>query len=187
MVRNGRFGPESSCAIWLLRPSLGRATRRGQHRASRAHGYPPGPRAAERLARVHRRRRPASRLTGLRPRGSPLVSELCARRPPSSGAPAPRRRRLGSSGVSGVRARRGDASDGARPRVLRPRARASTRTAFGFAPPTAPFPSPPSSIAATASSRGSPHRFASSWISPKSRHEKRIHYSAAYQDSVMSF
>ena len=55
---------------------------------------------------------------------------------------------------------RGDVRSGARARVLRPRARASTRTPFGLAPPAAPFPSPPSSIAAAASSRGSPRRFA---------------------------
>ena len=54
----------------------------------------------------------------------------------------------------------GDVRPGARPRVLRPRTRASTRTPFGLAPPAAPFPSPPSSIAAAASSRGSPRRFA---------------------------
>ena len=73
--------------------------------------------------------------------------------PPSSGNPVRRRVRLGSSAVSGARARRGDASGGAQPRVLRPRIRASTRTPFGLAPPTEPFPSATSSIAALASSR----------------------------------
>ena len=36
-------------------------------------------------------------------------------------------------------------------------------TPFGLAPPAAPFPSPPSSIAAAASVRGSPLRFATLW------------------------
>ena len=143
-----------------LRPCLGRGTRRGQHRARRAHGSPPGSRADTSLARARRRRRPASRLDGLRPRGSPPFFRVPRPQPPSSGDPSRRRRRLGSSGASGSRARRGDASGGTRPRVLRPRDRASTRTPFGLAPPAAPFPSPPSSIAAAASSRGSPRRFA---------------------------
>ena len=65
----------------------------------------------------------------------------------------------------------GDVRSGARPRVLRPPARASPRTPFGLAPPAAPFPSPPSSIAAGAPARGSPRRFASPWRQPKSLQE----------------
>ena len=151
---------------WPLRPCLGRGTRRGQHRAGRAHGSPPGLRA-DGLGHPRRCAQalpPGIVATSLRQSfrkcdvfGRPLAG-LTSPVPKDSQTIHSARPRAGRAARA-----RGDVRSGARPRVLRPRTRASTRTPYGLAPPAEPFPSPPSSIAAAASARGSPLRFATGW------------------------
>ena len=149
--------PLAFAALSWARNSAGSGTR-----ARRAHGSPPGPRADTSLARVRRRRRPASRQDGLRPRGSPLASEFRApSRPPAgtrrvagggSARRAPRRRGHGAATHRAAPGRafyaRAPVHPPERPPGLRRPPRPSPRR-----PPQSPQP-PPLGAPRSASQRG---------------------------------